>query len=259
MDNKNLLIIAGFLVFIISAYFISINQSEVVSAKENFAMLSKQSAKQAENIANNSKMVKQLLEEITTLNQRLMSSVPKEDIKENGSGVSNLKLSKVMTDLKSLKEQVTSLQKTKNTHEVNLNLPTPTKMEDYPSILQAKKEKSRIETEKTIAAYETALYEGESDISWENDLDKKMGEIISSKEIGADVQLQGVECHTNLCKVNISYSDKTPINRRFLIKSLGNVSVYGHRLSNSAPGQKEYAIYISKEGVDISPIDSRNE
>lgn len=226
MNKKYLVIILGVIAIIVLTYFISTIRPETEVLNNNFTTLSIQSKKQAENIATNGKTIKLLLDEITKLRQSIFlaskySTQPANSFPDD--------------DLSSLDEGE-DLAK------------------DPRAFMQVRKEKSRVEQERRESIYEAALNEGENDERRTDDINTKIEGLITSKEIGVDVHLQSVECRTNLCKVNIFHSDKTSLNRGSLVKSLGQVSIYGRKLDSSTQGQQEIVLYISKEGEKLPLI-----
>lgn len=253
MNKQYLTSIVGILVVVVLVYFISATQTEAERANENFNKLSSQSKKQSENIAENGKQVKQLLEKISELQQQDMLSVSADKAMQPVNTSLESNISKISTDLNTLKKQMISLQ------DAKANLSTPAMIsdpvEDFPSVMQAREEKMRQEIESMEATYETLLSEGENDINWTNDIEAKLENLIAAKKIGDNVQLQEVECRTNLCKVYFSHSDQTSLDDNILMQSLGDVTTYLNYREGSTPGQKEYVMYITKEGKDLPPVE----
>ena len=237
-------------------YFMSAIDSKVDIANKNFTTLSQQSTKQSENIAKNENNTDQLLKKLTNLQISKPSS--KEGIKPVNFEL-ELKLSKISDDLNLLKKQMNSLKKE---GESDKNLPSSREVKDSPesfqSVMETRKEISKLAQEKTLSTYETALTEGKDDRDWSGDISTKINNFISSNEMGDNVYLQSVECRTSLCKIHLSYSNKTRLSSKSLVRTFGNVSVYSYKIRNASPGQDESVLYISREGGELPRSLSEN-
>lgn len=257
MNKQYLIAFLGVLMTAVLAYFVQTSRLEAEKVNENFNKLSLQSIKQSENIADNSKQVKLLLEKISELRDEgvfsALTNKTIEPVKPLNAEL-ELKLSKISTELSLFKKQMVNLQDTKANLSASPEVNDPV-VEDPQTVMQAREEKMRQEIETMESTYETVLSEGEADINWTSDIEAKIEKLIAAKEIGDNVQLQEVECRTNLCKVYFSHPDQTSLDDNILMQSLGDVTTYLNYRESSTPGQKEYVMYITKEGENLPPVE----
>jgi len=255
MNKQYLMVSLGILTTGIFAYSLYLTRPEAEVTKENFNELALQSRKQMANIAENGKMVRQLLDKITELQQSNSLSISSEKPKQVVNSKLDIKLNKLSIDMGMLKQQINDLKESKPS--VALNLPTATAesaVDDFEKMKQTRTEQKRIEVEKMESTYEAALYEGEEDNNWTSNMEVKITSLINEKKIGDNVQLKNIECRTNLCKINILQSDQSSLNNEELMPAFGNVSVYINRTESNVQGQQGYVMYISKEGENLPPI-----
>lgn len=258
MNKQYLMIFGGGITVAALAFFISVTRSEVNIANDNFNKLSLQSMQQTTNITDNGKMVKQLLDKLSALQEQNLLSAPVDStIEPTVNAGLDQKLTKLSVDLGLLKKQLKGLKETKS--QPNTNLPTAPEIidssEDFLTARKTREEKMKAEIEKMESTYEAALYQGEADASWTTDIETTLGDLISAKTIGDDVHLQNVECSTDICKVNLSHSDQTTLNDSALLPALGNVTVYLNKADTAGQGQKGYVMYISADGRDLPPVE----
>lgn len=258
MNKQYLLIIGGGVTIAVLFYFILITRSEAVITNENFNQLSLQNTKQAENIAKNGQMVKQLIEKLSELQQlNTLSASANKIIKQDINTSKSTELAKLSSELGLLKKQLNDLKDNKS--QLNVNLPTAIEAtnvgENFQTVMQTRDEKMRAEIEKMESTYEAVLQKGENDINWTSEIESKIQNLINTKDIGEDVHIQNIECRTNLCKVNLSHSDKTSLKDSVLMPAMGDATVYLNTTDSAVQGEKAYVMYISKNGKDLPPVE----